>query len=160
MADIIEVIKKASREAEEQNSPTNVLFGTVISTAPLQIQVEQKLTLTREFLILTKNVVDYDVKISLKWNTNSKNLNANHMHGVEGDIQVSSSINPNKDNQTISNQISSNMSIQNTDIELTHNHEISGTKTITIHNALEQNDKVILIQQRGGQKFIVLDKIY
>lgn len=160
MADIIEVIKKASLEAMEQGSPSDVLFGTVISTSPLQIQVEQKLILTKEFLILTKNVMDYDVQVSLDWNTNDKNLNANHTHEMSGDIQVSSTINPNENNQTITNKTNSNISIENANINLTHNHKISGTKSIIIHNALKQNDKVILIQQRGGQKFVVLDKIY
>jgi len=39
-------------------------------------------------------------------------------------------------------------------------HSIVGTKSITINNALKQNDKVILLQQAGGQKYIVLDKVY
>ena len=52
MADILEVIKKASKQVEEQSSPSNVLFGVVISINPLQIQVEQKLILTKEFLII------------------------------------------------------------------------------------------------------------
>lgn len=137
MADIIEVIKKASQEAEDQRSPCNVLFGTVINISPLEIQVEQKLVLTKEFLILTKNVIDYNIQVGVNWNTNNKELNADHSHSAVGDA-----------------------TIQNTNINLTHNHAISGTKSITIHNALKQNDKVLLIQQRGGQKFIVLDKIY
>lgn len=160
MADIIEVIKKASLEAMEQGSPSDVLFGTVISTSPLQIQVEQKLILTKDFLILTKNVMDYDVQVSLDWNTNDKSLNANHTHEMSGDIQVNSTINPNENNQTITNKTNSNIGIENANINLTHNHKISGTKSIIIHNALKQNDKVILLQQRGGQKFVVLDKIY
>lgn len=139
MADILEVIKKASKQVEEQSSPSNVLFGVVISINPLQIQVEQKLILTKEFLILTKNVIDYTVNVSLDWNINRENLNANHSHIVKGGTEVS---------------------IQNANIDLTHNHTISGTKSIIIHNALKQNDKVILLQQRGGQRFVVLDKIY
>lgn len=40
-----------------------------------------------------------------------------------------------------------------------HNHMIAGQKQITIHNALEADEEVILIRQQGGQKFIVLDRI-
>lgn len=40
-----------------------------------------------------------------------------------------------------------------------HNHSISGTKSITIHNALKVGDKVLLLRQQGGQAYIVLDKI-
>ncbi len=160
MADIIEVIKKASKEVEEQSSPSDVLFGTVINVNPVEIQVEQKLTLTKEFLIFTKNVIDYEVEVSLNWNTNNKTLNANHGHNLTGNIEVSSTINPNTNNQTINNNVNSSINIENAEIDISHNHNISGNKSITIHNALKQGDKVILIQQRGGQKFVVLDKIY
>ncbi len=160
MTDIIEIIKKASQEAEEQRSPSDILFGVVININPLEIQVEQKLVLTNEFFILTKNVIDYDVNIDLNWDTDNKSLSANHSHDIDGNIQVTSIISPNEDNQKITNEIDSNLSIQNKEIDISHNHTILGTKKITIHNALKQNDKVILLQQRGGQKFIVLDKIY
>lgn len=40
-----------------------------------------------------------------------------------------------------------------------HSHVITGQKQITVHNALEVNDGVILIRQQRGQKFIVLDRI-
>lgn len=160
MADIIEVIKKASKEAEEQSSPSDVLFGTVVSVNPIEIQIEQKLTLTKEFLIFTKNVIDYEVEVSLNWKTNDKTLNTNHGHSLTGSIEVSSTINPNTNNQTINNNVNSSINIENAEIDVSHNHNISGTKSIIIHNALKQGDKVILMQQRGGQKFVVLDKIY
>lgn len=40
-----------------------------------------------------------------------------------------------------------------------HNHDISGIKSITIHNALKVGDKVLLLRQQGGQAYIILDKI-
>ena len=44
-------------------------------------------------------------------------------------------------------------------ILLTHSHEIKGKKQITVHNGLVVGDKVILIRQQNGQKYIVLDRI-
>jgi hypothetical protein len=32
-------------------------------------------------------------------------------------------------------------------------------KTITIHNALVVGDEVILLKKKGGQKYIVLDRV-
>lgn len=32
-------------------------------------------------------------------------------------------------------------------------------RKITIHNALKENDTVVLLQKRGGQEFVVIDKI-
>ena len=40
-----------------------------------------------------------------------------------------------------------------------HMHRISGIKLVTIHNGLAVGDQVILLQQQGGQKYIVLDKV-
>lgn len=40
-----------------------------------------------------------------------------------------------------------------------HNHNIKGTKTLTINNALKQGDKVVLIRKKGGQEYLVLDRV-
>ena len=40
-----------------------------------------------------------------------------------------------------------------------HSHAISGTKELTIHNALQVGDEVILLKQKGGQKYLVLDRV-
>ena len=44
-------------------------------------------------------------------------------------------------------------------ILLSHSHNIKGRKQITVHNGLVVGEKVILIRQQGGQKYIVLDRI-
>lgn len=40
-----------------------------------------------------------------------------------------------------------------------HAHGISGTKKITINNGLAVGEKVVLVRQDGGQKFLVLDRV-
>ena len=40
-----------------------------------------------------------------------------------------------------------------------HNHDITGKKTMTIHNALKVGDKVALIRKTGGQSYFILDRI-
>lgn len=40
-----------------------------------------------------------------------------------------------------------------------HAHAISGTKELTIHNALQVGDEVILLKKKGGQKYLVLDRV-
>ena len=39
-----------------------------------------------------------------------------------------------------------------------HNHAYSGRKKITVHNGLSVGESVILVQQAGGQEFIVLSR--
>lgn len=41
-----------------------------------------------------------------------------------------------------------------------HNHDYVGRKKFLIHNSLKVGDKVILIQESGGQRYIVLDRWY
>lgn len=160
MADLIETVKKIVQGVLNESSPCNVLFGTVTSANPLEITVEQKLKLTKEFLILTKNVVNYTTTATVEWNTNQVNQNATHEHSINGNINVESSITPNDNNAEISNTISSNLSTSKYTKDLSHQHSIIGTKSITINNTLKVNDKVILLRQSEGQKYVVLDKIY
>ncbi|CDD37169.1 putative uncharacterized protein [Clostridium sp. CAG:356] len=159
---LVEVIKKMAVGANDANAPTSVLFGTVTSVEPLEITVDQKFKLTERFLMLTKNVKDYKVDVTMDWNTENTSLDANHSHSTEVDsnISVSSDISPNDNNQKITNDVTGevSVSVKQKDIDLTHKHSIKGTKSITVHNALKINDNVILIQQQGGINFVVLDK--
>lgn len=41
-----------------------------------------------------------------------------------------------------------------------HNHDYSGRKKIRIYNGLHQGEQVIMIQQSGGQEFIVLSRVF
>lgn len=161
---LLNIIKKAAKEAIDESTPSNIIFGTVTSISPLNINVEQKMDLTSDFLILTKNVVDYTVDVSVNWSTENKSLSAEHNHELSGEILInsSSSINPNPDNISISinNDVNSSLVVDEQSLDLSHAHDIAGKKTLTIHNALKDGDKVILIRQQGGQKYVVLDKIY
>lgn len=65
MSNLVEVIKKVALEAVTASNPTALVIGTVTSTSPLQITIEQKLTLDEDFLILTKNVKDHYVDIEV-----------------------------------------------------------------------------------------------
>ena len=40
-----------------------------------------------------------------------------------------------------------------------HSHAVSGTKEMTIHNSLQVGDEVILLKKKGGQKYLVLDRV-
>lgn len=65
MNDIVRDIKRAATEAIEAADPTQIQFGKVVSVSPLQILVEQKKPLTEVQLILTRNVKDYEIEITV-----------------------------------------------------------------------------------------------
>ena len=68
---MVELIKMAAVEAVNESKPTAIVFGNVVSVAPLVITVEQKLTLTDAQLILTNNVRDYDIEMTVDHATES-----------------------------------------------------------------------------------------
>ncbi len=63
--DLNKLIKTAASEAIERSKPVNVVFGNVISVSPLQINLEEKITLSSAQLILTQNVMSYSVNMTI-----------------------------------------------------------------------------------------------
>lgn len=57
---IIDTIKKVALNAFEASNPVKLLFGKVISTDPVKIQVGELLTLTKEFLVINGTVFQGD----------------------------------------------------------------------------------------------------
>jgi hypothetical protein len=41
-----------------------------------------------------------------------------------------------------------------------HSHDYQGRKKIMIHNGLQVGEEVILFQVQGGQRYIVLDRVF
>lgn len=68
---LLETIKKAGIGAVEASNPVNVLFGNVIKTNPLEVNVHQRLTLTEDFLIVPESLTRLEV-------------NLRHMHTAPG----------------------------------------------------------------------------
>lgn len=121
--DFVKAMKKAAVEAVIASKPANVVFGTVISASPLKVKIDQKLILTSAQLVLTRNVTDYRLSVTVNHNTEETG-------GGSGES-----------------------SFEN------HTHQITGTKTMTVHNALKNGEEVILMQASGGQKYIIIDRI-
>jgi len=61
----VEVVKRAAVEAVEAQKPVHLLFGQVISVSPLKIQVDQKSIYTEKMLVLTRNVTDFEVDMTV-----------------------------------------------------------------------------------------------
>ena len=117
--DLYNSIKLDAMKAVEASQPCDFLYGKVTSVSPLKISVEQKLTLGSAQLVLSRNVTDHTVDVTVDWKTETKG---------EGSTD-------------------------------SHTHPISGTKKMTIHNGLKIGDEVILIKKKGGQKYLVFDRM-
>lgn len=93
MPDAVELtrlIKKAALEAVDATKPADICFGEVLGTTPLQILMEQKLVLGKEQLILPRNMTDYEISITVNWNTENRSGGSgeaafeSHNHAIAG----------------------------------------------------------------------------
>lgn len=89
LSNLVELIKTAALEAVDSTDPSAVIFGTVKSTEPLNIYVNQKLTLTEDFIILTRNVTDYEVEMDTELSTSDATIDLedgdiSHSHEIKG----------------------------------------------------------------------------
>ena len=88
--ELVRAVKQAAVEAVNASGPMALCFGTVTAAAPLKIQVDQKKTLTEAQLILTNNVRDYTVEMTVDHQTESTSGGsgdasfASHLHAYKG----------------------------------------------------------------------------
>ena len=60
----VKTVKKAAVEAVEASKPVQVCFGSVKSTEPLKIFVDQKMMLGENQLVLSRNVTNFQTTVS------------------------------------------------------------------------------------------------
>lgn len=87
----LQVIKKAAMEAVANSAPADIVYGTVLSVSPLSVYVDQKKTLEAEFLVLTRNVTDFDTEVTVNWRTENTSGGgggydafSSHSHAISG----------------------------------------------------------------------------
>lgn len=137
---LLVVIKKAALDAVNASQPCDFLFGKVTSVKPLKILVEQKMTLGAAQLVLSRNVTDFKTTVTVDWDT--ENALTTHAHKVSGTDSGGDVID-----------------LTSESVNLEHSHKLNGVKQITVHNGLKTGDEVILLKQKGGQKYLVLDRV-
>lgn len=128
---LIDIMKRASMDAVDNAQMSDLRFGTVVSTSPLSVKITNLLTIPSSALIVPQHLTTYTVSVTVDWNT--ENHTHTHAHstpeGISGDHSH------------------------------IHNHGVTGTKNMTIHNGLKIGDKVALIRKQGGQSYFILDRI-
>jgi hypothetical protein len=88
--DLIHIMKKMAVDAVNASKPTAIRFGKVSSISPLKINVEQKMTLTAAQLVLTRNVTDHKIFMTVDHTTENRSGGsgdasfASHNHDYKG----------------------------------------------------------------------------
>lgn len=89
--DIMRMIKTAARDYINSTKPTEIYFGTVKALDPLTVDVEQKNSLIDKEnvdIILTNNVKDHYVDISVSHNTEIETCTIPHKHKYLGTKKI------------------------------------------------------------------------
>lgn len=63
--ELMKTIKKAAVQAMKAEKPVEICFGKVTGVSPLKILVDQKMTLGKAQLVLTRNVTDFTTEVKL-----------------------------------------------------------------------------------------------
>ncbi len=164
-----EVIKQIALAAVDEAKPSAVLYGEVTGCEPLEITADQKLKLTKDFLVLTRAVSDHDAYMSVDHDTEPTSISFHHSHEAEtafgGDIttEITNEVEP--DTTTVESSAKTTLSgnfntvIKQAELAASHFHRYTGKKKYRVHNGLTLGEKVILIRFSGGQRFLVVDRV-
>jgi len=158
---LAQVIAGLAHNAEEATKPTTFEYGEVVSEeyAPLEIQIHDKLVLDEAFLELTNAVRDHWVDVEVYWQTIDDNDLAEFQGVHDGNVDTHNS---NTAKYNSHNHGGSKASNQFADVQKRHTshlHNIAGRKRMRVYNGLHKGEKVVLLRMRGGQKYLVLDRI-
>ncbi len=80
---MIQIIKQAAIEAVEQSSPMSIAYGTVTKANPLEINVEQRMNIKGDMILLTSNVIDKEVEVEVNDKTEEGGTGP-HIHEYKG----------------------------------------------------------------------------
>lgn len=114
--DVLKVMKMMSQEVESSQVGSDVFFGEVTKSKPLEILVEQKLLIKEDNLAVAEHLTDYETKIKLEWQWS------------EGE-------------------------------DITSHPVVKKDTWMKVYNALKVGDQVILIRRKGGQLYVVIDRL-
>ena len=65
MPNLIQIIKQAALEAVEASNPTKVFYGIVVNDS-LSIKIDQKFTITRDFILLPNRIKEEGLNVGDK----------------------------------------------------------------------------------------------
>lgn len=79
---LIDIMKRASMEAQDSQQPCDLRFGTITSVKPLKVQITNQFILPESLLIVPQHLTDYEVDVTIpNWKTSQYE---GHTHAVEG----------------------------------------------------------------------------
>ena len=145
---LVNAFKQIAADVNNSKKPFAFAIGKVMSPEPsLKIMVDQKLILGKKQLILTNAVRDYYVKLTTVGETLNQEDGKEHVTEEKGRLSEAGPSGtaglPGDDNAYDY-----------------HAHGYKGDKWWKFNMKLQVGESVLLLRTDGGQKYIVLDRIF
>lgn len=80
LPNLVELIKQIAAETNSAGQPTDIVYGTVVTASPISIMIDQKTTLTSDFIVLTKSVTKHQVDMSFSCSTENEDGHAHEIN--------------------------------------------------------------------------------
>lgn len=152
---LINLIKDLAAGAIDSKKLFSFCLGKVVAPQGndgkgLKIRIEQRLTLGDKQLILTNAVRDHYVKLTTVGETLNQQDGKEHNTEYEENLALTNGV------AAVANAAPGT----NYDFFAKHRHDYKGDKWWKVNLKLQVGESVLLLRVDGGQKYIVLDRVY
>lgn len=143
---MIKIIKQAAMDAVENGNPCDLRFGTVVSTSPLKVRITSDFTIPESLLVVPNHLTNYSITANLGMGTTGGGGSTSNLSFtvVDERLVISSSVVTVDEGEDVTDDLVA---------------EPVDERMLTMFNALEEGDKVVLIRNQGGKLYYILDRI-
>lgn len=167
MSNLLQTIQSIAINAVAASNPASLCYGVVTSAKPLKIRLdESSLEISDAAVMLTESVVERKITID-KHNHTIGSALVSHQHyyvNAAGAPTATTAIEPTPaltaEDAVNNTVLGVHFSEFGQDLTGKQVESDSGKVTITMTRALEKDDKVLMLRLMGGQKFVVLSRIF
>lgn len=175
MPNLLTTIQSIAVNAVNSTNPITFTFGVVTNESPLRIRIEQNtINLEGDSLILTANVIEKTIEIDKHTHAYDANTLA-HTHAIvkqpvttgepPGPVVpvgtcTGTTVSSADMGQQVMDTVLSARCIEHGE---TREGEVATDQSkivITVTRKLKKGDKVVMLRVSGGQRFIVLSRVY
>lgn len=166
MSNLLQTIQSIAINAVAASNPASLCYGVVTSAKPLKIRLDEStLEISDAAVMLTESVVERKITID-KHNHTIGSALVSHQHmyvNAAGAPTATTATTPPslKAKDTVDDTVlSAHFSEFGQDLTDKQVEADSDKVTITMTRALAKDDKVLMLRLMGGQKFVVLSRLF
>ena len=161
---MVEIMKRAAMDAIENSKPCDLRFGTVVSVAPLKVQITAELIIPESLIVVPQHLTDHDVSVYVDVSTiiGDEFVVKDFVNNVDGESLIITTNKPeilSVSEERLIFEINDDSLVSVSDEVLIFQMETIKKQHLRVYNALNVGDKVVLIRNQGGKVYYILDRL-